>query len=37
MGVAKVANRKGCTESPEFSQALELLIFGKKSYGTNLR
>ena len=30
-------NSKGYTESLEFSPALELIIFGKKSLGTNLR
>ena len=33
----KLQNSKGYTESPEFSPALELIIFGKKSFGTNLR
>ena len=49
MGVAKVVNNlgsstrhklqnsKGYTESPEFSPALGLIIFGKKSVSTNLR
>ena len=33
----KLQNSMGYTESPEFSPALELIIFGKKSFGTNLR
>ena len=33
----KLQNNKGYTESPEFSPALELTIFGKKSLATNLR
>ena len=32
----KLQNSKG-TESPEFSLALGLIIFGKKSVATNLR
>ena len=35
--MAKVANSKDYTESPEFSPALGLIIFGKKSVTTNLR
>ena len=30
-------NSKGYAESPEFSQALGLIIFGEKSVATNLR
>ena len=33
----KLQNSKGYTESPEFSPALWLIIFGKKSLATNLR
>ena len=33
----KLRNGKGYTESPEFSPALGLTIFGKKSVTTNLR
>ena len=33
----KLQNSKGYTESPEFSPALALIIFGKKSLATNLR
>ena len=33
----KLQNSKGYTESPEFSPALGLIIFGKKSVATNLR
>ena len=30
-------NRKGYAESPKFSPALGLIIFGEKSVATNLR
>ena len=33
----KLHNSKGYTESLEFSPALGLIIFGKKSVATNLR
>ena len=33
----KLQNSKGYTESPTFSPVLELIIFGKKSFATNLR
>ena len=33
----KLQNSKGYAESPEFSPALGLIIFGKKSVDTNLR
>ena len=33
----KLQNSKGYTESPEFSPALGLIIFGKTSVATNLR
>ena len=33
----KLQISKGYTESPAFSPALELIIFGKKSFTTNLR
>ena len=33
----KLQNSKGYTESPEFSPALWLIIFGKKSVATTLR
>ena len=33
----KLQNSKGYAESPEFSPALGLIIFGKKSVYTNLR
>ena len=33
----KLQNSKGYTESPAFSPALELIIFGKKSFAINLR
>ena len=33
----KLQNSKVCAKSPEFSPALGLIIFGKKSISTNLR
>ena len=33
----KLQNSKGYAESPEFSPALGLIIFGEKSFSTNLR
>ena len=33
----KLQNNKGYTMSPEFSLALGLIIFGKKSVAANLR
>ena len=33
----KLQNSKGHAESPEFSPALGLIIFGEKSVATNLR
>ena len=36
-GSSTMQNSKGYTESPAFSPALELIIFGKKSCATNLR
>ena len=33
----KLQNSKGYAKSPEFSPALGLIIFGKKSVATNLR
>ena len=33
----KLQNSKGYAESPEFSSALGLIIFGKKSVATHLR
>ena len=33
----KLQNSNGYTKSPEFSPALGLIIFGKKSVATNLR
>ena len=33
----KVQNNQGYAKSPEFSPALGLIIFGKKSVATNLR
>ena len=33
----KLQNSKGYTESPEFSPALGIIIFGKKFVATNLR
>ena len=33
----KLQNNKGYAESPEFSPALGLIIFGKKSVNSNLR
>ena len=33
----KLQNRKGYAKSPEFSPALGLIIFWKKSVATNLR
>ena len=33
----KLQNSKGYAESPEFSPALGIIIFGEKSVATNLR
>ena len=33
----KLQNSKGYAESPEFSPAMGLIIFGEKSVATNLR